>query len=47
MELEQQAKFDQLVHQLGRSTRQRRTTNHQIRLAALAAIGYRYLSKSI
>jgi Zn-dependent protease with chaperone function len=43
MELEQQAKFDLLVHQLERSTRQRTTTNYQLRVAALAAIGYGYI----
>jgi Zn-dependent protease with chaperone function len=43
MELEQQAKFDLLVHQLERSTRQRTSTNYQLRVAALAAIGYGYI----
>ena len=43
MELEQQAKFDLLVRQLERSTRQRTTTNYQLRVAALAAIGYGYI----
>jgi Zn-dependent protease with chaperone function len=43
MELEQQAKFDLLVRKLERSTRQRTTTNYQLRVAALAAIGYGYI----
>jgi Zn-dependent protease with chaperone function len=43
MELEQQAKFDLLVRQLERSTRQRTTTNYRLRVAALAAIGYGYI----
>jgi len=43
MELEQQAKFDLLVHQIERSTRQRTTTNHQLRVAALATLGYGYI----
>jgi Zn-dependent protease with chaperone function len=43
MELEQQTKFDLLVHQLERSTRQRTTPNYQLRVAALAAIGYGYI----
>jgi Zn-dependent protease with chaperone function len=43
MELEQQAKFDLLVHQLERSTRQRTTTNYQLRVAALATLGYGYI----
>jgi Zn-dependent protease with chaperone function len=43
MELEQQTKFDLLVHQLERSTRQRTTTNYQLKVAALAAIGYGYI----
>jgi Zn-dependent protease with chaperone function len=42
MELEQQAKFDLLVHKLERS-RHRTTTNYQLRVAALAAIGYGYI----
>jgi Zn-dependent protease with chaperone function len=42
MELEQQAKFDLLVHKLERS-RQRTTINYQMRVAALAAIGYGYI----
>jgi Zn-dependent protease with chaperone function len=43
MELEQQTKFDLLVHQLERSTRHRTTTNYQLRVAALATIGYGYI----
>jgi Zn-dependent protease with chaperone function len=43
MELEQQAKFDSLVRQLERS-RQRKTTNYQMYVAALAAIGYGYIA---
>jgi Zn-dependent protease with chaperone function len=43
MELEQQTKFDLLVRQLERSTRQRKTTNYQLRVAALATIGYGYI----
>ena len=43
MELEKQAKFDLLVRQLERSTRQRTTTNYQMRVAALAALGYGYI----
>ncbi len=43
MELEQQTKFDLLVRQLERSTRQRKTPNYQLRVAALAAIGYGYI----
>ena len=43
MELEQQAKFDLLVHQIERSTRQRTTTNYQLRVAALATLGYGYI----
>jgi Zn-dependent protease with chaperone function len=42
MELEQQNKFDLLVRQLERSTHQR-TTNYQLRVAALATIGYGYI----
>lgn len=43
MELKQQTKFDLLVRQLERSTRQRQTTNYQLRVAALATIGYGYI----
>ncbi len=43
MELEQQAKFDLLVRQLERSVRQQTTTKYQLRVAALAAIGYGYI----
>ena len=43
MELEQQTKFDLLVRQLERSTRHRKTPNYQLRVAALAAIGYGYI----
>jgi Zn-dependent protease with chaperone function len=43
MELEQQTKFDILVRKLERSTRQRTTTNYQLKVAALAAIGYGYI----
>ncbi len=43
MELEQQTKFDRLVHQIERSTRQRTTTNYQLRVAALATLGYGYI----
>jgi Zn-dependent protease with chaperone function len=43
MELEQQAKFDLLVRQLERSARQQNKTNYQIKVAALAAIGYGYI----
>ncbi len=43
MELEQQAKFDFLVHQLERSAHQRQTPNYQLRVAALATIGYGYI----
>jgi Zn-dependent protease with chaperone function len=43
MELEQQTKFDLLVRQLERSTRERTTTNYQLRVAALATIGYGYI----
>jgi Zn-dependent protease with chaperone function len=43
MELEQQAKFDVLVRQLERSTRHRTSGNYQLRVAALAAIGYGYI----
>ncbi len=44
MELEQQTKFDILVRKLERSTRQRTTTNYQLRVAALAALGYGYIA---
>jgi Zn-dependent protease with chaperone function len=43
MELEQQTKFDLLVRQLERSTSQRNTANYQLKVAALAAIGYGYI----
>jgi Zn-dependent protease with chaperone function len=43
MELEQQTKFDLLVRQLEKSTRQRTTAKYQLRVAALAAIGYGYI----
>jgi hypothetical protein len=43
MELEQQTKFDLIVRQLERSTRQRTTANYQLKVAALAAIGYGYI----
>jgi Zn-dependent protease with chaperone function len=43
MELEQQAKFDLLVRRLERSKRQRTTTNHQLRVAAIATLGYGYI----
>ncbi len=43
MELEQQAKFDLLVRQLERSVRQQTPSNYQLRVAAIAAIGYGYL----
>jgi Zn-dependent protease with chaperone function len=43
MELEQQTKFDLLVRQLERSTRQRTTTKYQLQVAALATIGYGYI----
>jgi Zn-dependent protease with chaperone function len=43
MELEQQTKFDLLVRKLERSARQRTTTNYQLKVAALAAIGYGYI----
>ena len=43
MELEQQTKFDLLVRQLERSTRQRNTANYQLKVAALATIGYGYI----
>jgi hypothetical protein len=44
MELEQQTKFDLLVRQLERSTRQRTTTKYQLQVAALATIGYGYIA---
>jgi Zn-dependent protease with chaperone function len=44
MELEQQTKFDLLVRKLERSTRQRTTPNYQLRVAALAALGYGYIA---
>jgi Zn-dependent protease with chaperone function len=44
MELEQQTKFDILVRKLERSTRQRTTPNYQLRVAALAALGYGYIA---
>ena len=43
MELEQQAKFDLLVHQLERCARQQKAPNYRIRVAILAAIGYGYI----
>ena len=43
MELDRQAKFDLLVHKLERSIRQRTTTNYQLRVAGIAAIGYGYI----
>jgi Zn-dependent protease with chaperone function len=43
MELERQAKFDRLVRQLEKMARQH-TTNYQIRVALLAAIGYGYIA---
>ncbi len=43
MELEQQTKFDLLVRQLERSASQKNTPNYQLRVAALAAIGYGYI----
>jgi hypothetical protein len=43
MELEQQTKFDLLVRRLERSSRQQKTTNYRLRVAALAAIGYGYI----
>ncbi|PSB59285.1 hypothetical protein C7B77_01585 [Chamaesiphon polymorphus CCALA 037] len=44
MELKQQAKFDLLVQQLERSSRHRSTTKYQLRVAALATIGYGYIA---
>ena len=43
MELEQQTKFDLLVRKLERSARQRKKPNYQMRVAALAAVGYGYI----
>jgi Zn-dependent protease with chaperone function len=43
MELDRQAKFDRLVRQLEKMARQQ-TTNYQIRVALLAAIGYGYIA---
>lgn len=43
MELEQQARFDLLVQQLERSLRQQTPSNYQMRVAAIAAIGYGYI----
>jgi Zn-dependent protease with chaperone function len=43
MELEQQAKFDLLVRRLERSVRQQTFGNYQLRVAAIAAIGYGYI----
>lgn len=43
MELDRQTRFDLLVHKLERSIRQRTTTNYQLRVAAIAAIGYGYI----
>jgi Zn-dependent protease with chaperone function len=43
MELEQQTKFDLLVHKLERSARQRKKPNYQMRVAAVAAVGYGYI----
>lgn len=43
MELKQQAKFDLLVRQLERSVRQQSFGNYQLRVAAIAAIGYGYI----
>jgi hypothetical protein len=43
MELEQQAKFDLLVRQLERTLRQQTSSNYQLRVAAIAAIGYGYI----
>ena len=43
MELEQQAKFDLLVRRLERSVRQKSSGNYQLRVAAIAAIGYGYI----
>jgi Zn-dependent protease with chaperone function len=43
MELDRQAKFDSLVRKLERTARQQ-TTNYQLRVALLAAIGYGYIA---
>ncbi len=43
MELEQQAKFDLLVRRLERSVRHQTSGNYQLRVAAIAAIGYGYI----
>jgi Zn-dependent protease with chaperone function len=43
MELDRQAKFDRLVHRLEKMARQQ-TTNYQIRVALLAALGYGYIA---
>ena len=43
MELEQQTKFDLLVRKLERSTSQQNKHNYQLRVIALAAIGYGYI----
>jgi Zn-dependent protease with chaperone function len=43
MELEQQTKFDLLVHKLERAARQRKKPNYQMRVAAVAAVGYGYI----
>ena len=43
MELEQQTKFDLLVRKLERATSQQTKNNYQLRVVALAAIGYGYI----
>lgn len=43
MELEQQTKFDLLVRKLERSTSEQTRNNYQLRVVALAAIGYGYI----
>jgi Zn-dependent protease with chaperone function len=43
MELEQQAKFDRLVHQLERSAK-RSTTNYYLKLILLTSLGYGYIA---
>ena len=43
MELEQQAKFDLLVRQLERSVSHQTSRNYQLRVAAIAALGYGYI----
>jgi Zn-dependent protease with chaperone function len=43
MELDRQAKFDRLVHRLEKMAHQQ-TTNYQIRVALLAALGYGYIA---